>query len=189
MDVTKKTLKRIALLLIIVPGIFTMTVSGKPSDNFTLHIDATKHFPSNPDIIAHHYCKVVTGGLIECMLFDSDLEDARLVGVETVVNPEIYNKFDEAEKALWHYHKAEFPRVDVKLPDLSPEEADKVIKSLEETYGKLYILWDPGKSDLPLGRPDITVLDHPSGQTPKTPAFEVISAITIVLLAVLFRKR
>lgn len=179
----------ITLLIIFVLGIFTMTASGKPSDGFTLHIDAKMHFPSNPDIIAHHYCKTVAGGMIECQLFDSDAEDARLVGVETVVNPETYNTFIDAEKALWHYHKTELPRVDAKLPDLMPDEAAKVIKSLEETYGKLYILWDPGKGSLPLGNPSITILDSPPGQAPKTPAFEVIPAITVVLLAVLFRKR
>ncbi len=44
------------------------------------------------------------------------------------------------------------------LPDLSAEEAAKVAKSLEETYGKIYLLWDPAHSSLPTGRPSITIL-------------------------------
>ncbi len=29
----------------------------------------------------------------------------------------------------------------------------------EDTYGKVYILWDPGKNVLPIGTPGITVPD------------------------------
>ncbi len=183
--------KRTTLLIMLTAAVligFTATASSKPSDGFTLHIDAKLHFTSNPNIIAHHYCKTVTGGMIECLLFDSDAEDAKLVGVETIVTPEIYNNFSNEEKALWHYHKTELPRVDARLPDLPPEEAAKVIKSIEETYGKLYILWDPGRSDLPIGNPSITVLDPTprsipaiSSSTPKMPGFDVAFTIAGLL--------
>ncbi|HWR26377.1 MAG TPA: DUF1264 domain-containing protein [candidate division Zixibacteria bacterium] len=180
--------KRITFLtgFIIIVALISLavTASSKPVDGFTLHIDAKMHFPSDPDIIAHHYCKTVADGLIECQLYDSDAEDARLVGVETVVSPEIYNTFTDAEKALWHYHKTELPRVDARLPDLTPDDAAKVVKSLEETYGKLYILWDPGKGSLPLGNPGITILD-----SKPAPAFEAIIAAAALLVAVLIRRR
>jgi len=42
---------------------------------------------------------------------------------------------------------------------LSPDEAAKVVKSLEETYGKIFILWDPSKQDLPTGEPGLTLLE------------------------------
>lgn len=189
MEYMKKRISLLTGLLIVAVLIgLTTSASSKPGDGFTLHIDARMHFTSNPDIIAHHYCKTVAGGLIECLLFDSDAEDAKLVGVETVVSTDIYNTFSDAEKALWHYHKTELPRVEARLPDLPPEEAAKVVKSLEETYGKLYILWDPGKSDLPIGNPSITVLDPtprsipatPSS-TPKMPGFESVFTIAGLL--------
>ena len=31
-------------------------------------------------------------------------------------------------------------------------------KSLEETYGKIYVLWDSAHSSLPTGQPSITIL-------------------------------
>ncbi len=130
----------------------------KPNDGWTLHIDAKKHFPKMPDLIAHHYCKNVSEGLIECQLYDSDKPDARLVGVEVVVSAEIYKTFSKAEKALWHYHKTEIPKVEAKLPEHSPEEEAKILKSMEETYGKVYILWNPGKSKLPTGKPSVSIL-------------------------------
>lgn len=130
----------------------------RPADGFALHIDAKLHFPGKPSLIAHHYCKPVAGGLTECLLFDSDKPDARLAGVEVVVPAATFAKFSAAEKRMWHYHKTEIPKVSATLPDLSPEEAAKVAKSLEETYGKIYLLWDPGRQSMPTGQPTVTIL-------------------------------
>ena len=129
----------------------------KPSEGWTLHIDALLHYPGKPSMVAHHYCKPVSG-LIECQLYDSDAPDARLVGIETIVDTATYAKFPEAEKKLWHYHKTEIAKVSATLPDLSPEEADKVVKSILETYGKIYLVWDPGRQSMPTGYPTVTVL-------------------------------
>lgn len=161
--------KRLVMLvgLLIVVAFITIVATAlnnaqpKPSEGWTLHIDSEGHFPGNPDMIAHHYCKPGVDGLVaECQLYASDSPNAILVGVEVVVSPETYNNFSEKEKALWHYHKTEIPRQNVTLPDLSPEEAALVIKSLEETYGKVYLLWDPSKNNLPVGNPMVSIVDH-----------------------------
>lgn len=133
-------------------------VNESSSTGWDLHIDAEKHFPGKPEMVAHHRCKPVSG-MTECQLYDSDAPDARLVGVEVVVDTKTYQSFTPNEQKLWHYHKIEIPKVNAKLPDLSPEEAAKVAKSLEETYGKVYLLWDPSLSNIPAGQPSITVLD------------------------------
>ena len=129
-----------------------------PAEKWTLHIEAKLHFPGKPDMIAHHYCREAAGGITECQLYDSSDPAARLVGVEVIVGPDIYKHFSAAEKKMWHYHKTEIPKASVTLPDLSSEEAAKVVKSLEDTYGKVYLLWDPGKQDLPTGRPFVPIL-------------------------------
>lgn len=134
-------------------------VEDKPHQGFTLHIDAEKHFPADEKKIAHHFCKQVKGGMFECQLYDSDEKDARLVGVETVVDTKTWQGFDVNEQSLWHYHKEEIPKINAKLPDLSPDEAAKVVETLNETYGKVYLLWDPAKSDLPVGQPSITLIE------------------------------
>ncbi len=43
-------------------------MATKPSDGWTLHIDAKMHFPGKSDMIAHHYCKPVAGGLTQCQI-------------------------------------------------------------------------------------------------------------------------
>jgi hypothetical protein len=135
--------------------------SPRPSDGWTLHITAKKHFPGKPEMLAHHFCKPVSGGFSECQLYESNAPDARLVGVEVIVGPDTYAKFSPAEKATWHYHKVEIPLVAATLLDMSPEEAAKVLKQIENTYGKIYLLWDPALQNLPTGKPSITVLPKP----------------------------
>ena len=148
-----------AALLLWAPSLPAQQAKTKPTDGWSLHIDALMHFAAKPDMVAHHYCKGdLAGGLTECQLYDSDAADARLVGVEAVLPAEAWKKLAQAERARWHYHKTEVPKVKATLPDLSPEEAAKVAKSLEETYGKIYVLWNPARSGPPTGRPALTIL-------------------------------
>jgi hypothetical protein len=71
----------VAAIVLRVPSVQTVRAAGpKPSDGWTLHIDAKLQFPVEPDMIAHHYCKPVAGGLTEYQLYDGDAADARLVG-------------------------------------------------------------------------------------------------------------
>lgn len=157
----KKTFLSSVMVFLLVTPVFAaekeVSQAAKPSDGWTLHIDAKKHIPKMPDMIAHHYCKQVSGGLTECQLYDSDKPDARLIGVEVVVDKATWEKFSKKEKALWHYHKTELMKVDAVLPDLSAEEGAKVMKSMEETYGKVFILWNPTKS-APEGKPVVSIL-------------------------------
>jgi hypothetical protein len=42
---------------------------------------------------------------------------------------------------------------------LSEEEGKKVLDSILETYGKVYLLWDPGKADGPKGNPGVALIE------------------------------
>lgn len=132
----------------------TPTAPG-PSAGWDLHIDAKAHLPGDPAAIAHHFCKGVAGGMSECLLFASDDADAQLVGVEVVVDTATWQGFEAAEQGLWHYHKEEIPLLQPTLPGLSEAEAAEVARSLEESYGKVYILWDPTVGQAPTGQPFI----------------------------------
>jgi Protein of unknown function (DUF1264) len=126
---------------------------------WTLHIDAQKHFgDANPTEVAHHWCKTVAGGLFECQIYDSDAPDARLVEVETIVSPAVYNSFSPSEQALWHSHKVEIPKVNATLPDMTPAEAAKTLATISDTYGKVFMLWDPATNLNPVGMPTVVVL-------------------------------
>jgi hypothetical protein len=115
-----------------------------PSSGYTLHIDATKHINDLPDQVVHHYCKSLSDGIIQCLLYDTDDPNAHIIGIETVVSAQLYATFSDAEKANWHYQKIELTMVNPKFPGLSKAEADKVVAALQETYGKVVIFWKPG---------------------------------------------
>lgn len=130
-----------------------------PTAGWTLHIDADQHFgDSHPNEIAHHYCKPVTGGVIECQLYDSDAPDARLVGVETIVPDKVWATFPASEQALWHYHKTELAKIHATLPGLSADEKAKVVAAILPTYGKVWMIWDPLANPNPTGQPTVVVL-------------------------------
>lgn len=128
----------------------------QPSSGWTLHADLLIHFPSNPSLVAHHWCKGnLAGGLTQCQIYASDAANAPIVAIELVVPTAVWKTFPKREQALWHSNKTELVKAKPKLPDLPAEEAAKVVKSFAETYGKLYILWDPGRQSKPFGRPSI----------------------------------
>jgi len=132
--------------------------SVNPTLGYTIHIDAERHFVAHPTEVAHHWCKTVSGGLLQCLIYDSDAPNARLVESEVIVKPDLYKSFSPQEQALWHYHKVEIPKVNATMPDVSAAVAKATVASLTETYGKVYQLWDPMTSKNPIGQPTVAVL-------------------------------
>jgi len=126
-----------------------------PATNWTIHIDALKHFPGHPNEVAHHWCRSIGNGMLECQLYASDDANAPLVAIETIVPTAVWKTFPPSEQALWHYHRIEIPKVSATMPDVSAAEAKKVVASLMETYGKVYILWNPAVSKYPVGQPAV----------------------------------
>ncbi len=133
-----------------------------PTKGWTIHIDAKRHIAGDLDAVAHHYCKGgLPGGVIQCQLYDSDAPNARLVGVEVVIPAEAYATLAQSERDYWHYHKEELGLVDPTLPEMSPEEAANFAKSIEETYGKIFLIWDTPRDELPIGQPQAyDIADH-----------------------------
>lgn len=139
--------------------------SVSPATNWTIHIDALKHFPGHPDEVAHHWCRSIGNGMLECQIYTSDTPNAPLVAVETIVPAAVWKTFPRSEQLLWHYHRVEIPKISARMPDVSPAEAKKVVASLMETYGKVYILWNPVTSKYPIGEPRVYVLPGGLGKT------------------------
>lgn len=129
-----------------------------PAAGWTIHVDALKHFKNHPDEVAHHWCRALSGGSLECQIYASDTADAPMVATEMVVPPATYQSFPASEKQYWHYHKDEIPKVSATLPDMSPADAKATLAKMMDTYGKVYILWDPMDSPMPLGEPYVNIL-------------------------------
>ncbi|MDB6155049.1 MAG: lipoprotein [Chthoniobacteraceae bacterium] len=114
-------------------------------------------------LIAHHYCSRLSDDLLQCVIYDTDKKDARLIGIEYIVSANVFATLSEEEKKLWHSHVYEVKSGALTGPGL-PEVAEKeLMKSLIGTYGKTWHTWQVGDR-LPLGIPQLMMGFTADGQ-------------------------
>ena len=53
---------------------------------------------------AHHYCGHLNEDFIQCVIFDGNSENAKIMGVEYIVSKALFNRLAKEEKHLWHSH-------------------------------------------------------------------------------------
>lgn len=150
----------IALAVTFGPSGAASAAHGMPATGWTVHIDAQKHFPNHPNEWAHHWCRPVSGvpGMLECQIYPSDASNAAMVATEVIVPPGVWKKMSASERATWHYHKTEIAKVNMKMPDVSAAVAKKTAAQIGDTYGKIYVLWDPMDGKGPVGPPGLGTL-------------------------------
>lgn len=100
---------------------------------------------------AHHYCKVVGGDLLQCVLFDGNTRRANLIGIEYIVSERAFEALPSDEKDLWHPHNFEVLSGQLVAPGL-PERAEQALaRLLMNSYGKTWHTWHSGRHDGPTG--------------------------------------
>lgn len=129
-----------------------------------LHIQAIRHLRpegtseaelAKLDMIVHHHCKAYDDGTLTCLMFHSGKKDQdKPIGFEYIITSKQYEELPEKEKKFWHYHKTELPRAKATLPDLTADEAAKLLPAIRETYGKVVYFWKMGDK-YPIGEPFI----------------------------------
>ena len=58
-------------------------------------------------VMAIHYCAGMNEEMRQCIIYDSDRKDARMIGVEYIISERLFNTLPEDEKKLWHSHRYE----------------------------------------------------------------------------------
>jgi hypothetical protein len=102
---------------------------------------------------AHHYCGHLNEEVIQCVLFDGNAADAKIVGVEYIVSAKLFAGLPREEKHLWHSHAHEVRSGQLVAPGI-PEVADReLMEKIAGTYGKTWHTWHTQGDDLPLGIP------------------------------------
>lgn len=114
---------------------------------------------------ADHYCAHVTDEVQQCVIYDSNKEDARLIGIEYIISERLFRELPEEEKKLWHSHRFEVKSGTLVAPGL-PEKAEKeLMEKLVTTYGKTWHTWQVDRGDkLPLGVPQLMMAFTQEGQ-------------------------
>ncbi len=116
-------------------------------------------------IRAEHYCSHLRPDVFQCVLYDSDQPDARLIGVEYIISEARFNALPLAEKKLWHSHRYEVMSGQLVAPGVSAQKEQALMQDLVNTYGKTWQLWQADRGDeLPLGLPQLMMGFTADGQ-------------------------
>jgi hypothetical protein len=94
----------------------------------------------------HHYCKIGESSNLSatCLLFDDDSPNAKLIGLEFAISKNAYLALPEEEKPNWHSHPKEtITQANLSFPELSQDEAKKMMKIITDTYGRQITVWNP----------------------------------------------
>ncbi|KAK1994592.1 DUF1264-domain-containing protein [Colletotrichum falcatum] len=145
-----------------------------PLKNVCAHLNAFHAYASDPSraVEANHYCGHLSEGVRQCILYDSAERGARIIGVEYMISPELYEGLDPDERRLWHSHAYEVKSgmlimPQAALPDAAWEAAaeNREMEQVARLYGKAYHLWrvDEGHR-LPLGEPRLMTSFTAPGQ-------------------------
>ncbi|KAH9820129.1 embryo-specific protein [Melampsora americana] len=114
-------------------------------------------------IEAHHYCTCVSCDFHQCIVYDSDKPDARLIGIEYLISEQKFNSLPEEEKVYWHSHKYEVESGVLMQMHVAgregavPEEEERgMMMAVHQTFGKVIHTWNVDRHpDLPLGPPSL----------------------------------
>jgi len=113
---------------------------------------------------AHHFCTHLRHDLHQCVIFDSNRPDARLIGIEYIISEERFRQLPAEEKRLWHSHHYEVKSGVLVAPGI-PELAERAyFNDLVSTYGKTFHTWQIDRDEFPYGAPQLMMGFTQDGQ-------------------------
>jgi uncharacterized protein DUF1264 len=136
-----------------------------PADGHVIHVTAPHLIDGKVQGPFHHYCKIISPEpFIECLLYETEDNEAKLVGVEYIVAKTLTR--DEkvlpkkAWKKVWHDHSVEGVIGNIKILGMPPDKAKEFAETVAKTDGIIFSLWPQG-AKLPTGKVSIgTMVGH-----------------------------
>ncbi|MDQ2804402.1 MAG: OBAP family protein [Pseudomonadota bacterium] len=117
---------------------------------------------------AHHFCTHLAHDMHQCVIYDRNAPDARLIGIEYIISEERFRSLPEDEKRLWHSHHYEVKSGQLLAPGI-PERAERAyFADLATTYGKTFHNWQIDRDDFPYGAPQLMMGFTQDGQADET---------------------
>jgi hypothetical protein len=114
---------------------------------------------------AHHYCAILNEDLIQCVIYDGNVKEARLMGVEYIVSAKLFATLPEPEKAMWHSHVHEVKSGQLIAPGIPDVAEHELMEQLVGTYGKTFHTWHTDmQHELPIGAPQLMMGFTADGQ-------------------------
>lgn len=141
--------------------------SQPPINALNAYLDGFHFYNGRQDaqMEAHHYCSILSEELIQCVIYDGNVKDAKLMGVEYIISEQLFKSLPDAEKTLWHSHVHEVKSGQLVAPGIPQTTENALMRKLVRTYGKTWHTWhtDQQKS-LPLGVPQLMMGFTADGQ-------------------------
>ena len=138
-----------------------------PIEAINSYLDGFHFTNGNPreQMEAHHYCSIVNEDFIQCVIFDGNVKDAKLTGVEYIVSTKVFGTLPDAEKGLWHSHVHEVKSGQLIAPGIPQVAEHELMEKLVGTYGKTIHTWHADRQTaLPIGIPQIMMGFTADGQ-------------------------
>lgn len=151
---------------------FVRTPSGcihtrPPVDALNAYLDGFHFYNGriHSQMEAHHYCSILNEEVIKCVIYDGNVKDAKLMGVEYIISEQLFAKLPQAEKPLWHSHAHEVKSGQLIAPGIPEPAEHALMEKLVHTYGKTWHTWHTDlDKDLPLGVPQLMMGFTADGQ-------------------------
>ncbi|KAF9160640.1 hypothetical protein DFQ26_005307 [Actinomortierella ambigua] len=117
--------------------------------------------------IAYHYCSMIDEDRRQCLIYDRNAPNAKLIGVEYIISEKLFMTLPMDERKFWHSHKYECESgllVQISkagVPEMVVAAAEKApLEILVNTYGKTWQLWPLDEhgccsSHVPMGPPQL----------------------------------
>ncbi|MHD0175164.1 DUF1264 domain-containing protein, partial [Corynebacterium diphtheriae] len=112
---------------------------------------------------ASHFCIHLRHDLHQCVIFDRNAPDARLIGIEYIISEERFRSLPDEERRLWHSHHYEVSSGALTAPGVPELAEHSYFEDLIHTYGKTST---PGSTTgtLPVRHPPADDGPHRRGQ-------------------------
>jgi hypothetical protein len=117
---------------------------------------------------ATHFCIHLRPDLHQCVIFDRNAPDARLIGIEYIISEERFRGLPEDEKRLWHSHDYEVKSGILVAPGIPDLAEHAYFSDLVTTYGKTFHTWQYDRDDFPFGIPQLMMGLTEDGQANET---------------------
>ena len=137
-----------------------------PLEMMNVYLDGFHRYSDDEDhqMEAHHYCAQLNEDFHQCVIYDGNTRDARLIGIEYIISERLFRSLPEDEKKLWHSHRYEVTSGTLIAPGLPAAAEHALMQKVITTYGKTWHTWDTRQHALPMGIPHLMMAFTDDGQ-------------------------
>lgn len=116
-------------------------------------------------VVAHHFCSHVSGDMRQCIIYDSNKADAKLIGIEYIISRKLFETLPMEERKYWHSHEFEVKSGMLVAPGIPMPLELQEMQEIVGTFGKTWHTWQVDRGDpLPFGPPQLMMSFTADGQ-------------------------